>query len=118
VPYRIEFTTRAAKDLKAQEKPVLERVAARIDALANDPRPPSSKLLAANERLYRIRVGDYRVIYEIEDRTVLVLFFRVGHRREFLTHTTDRITTTSLISLSDSKGTMFTSSSKRRATTS
>jgi len=82
VPYRIEFTTCAAKDLKALERPVLKRIAARIDALANDPRPPSAKLLAANERLYRIRVGDYRVIYEIEDRTVLVLIIRVGHRRE------------------------------------
>jgi mRNA interferase RelE/StbE len=82
VPYRIEFTTRAARDLRALERPVLKRVAARIDALASDPRPPSSRLLAANERLYRIRVGDYRVIYEIEDRTVLVLIIRVGHRRE------------------------------------
>lgn len=82
MPNRIEFTTRAARDLKALEKPVLKRVAARIDTLAKDPRPPSSKLLQGNERLYRIRVGDYRVIYEIEDRTVLVLIIRVGHRRE------------------------------------
>jgi mRNA interferase RelE/StbE len=82
VPYRIEFTHRAAKELRALDKTTVKRIAARINALADNPRPPSSKLLEATDRLYRIRVGDYRVIYQVEDRTVLVLIVRVGHRRE------------------------------------
>ena len=82
MPYRIEFTNRAARELKALDKTTVKRIAARIDALADNPRPQSSKLLERNDRLYRIRVGDYRVIYQVEDRTVLVLIVRVGHRRE------------------------------------
>ena len=82
MPYRIEFTNRAAKELKALDKATVKRIAARIDALAQNPRPASSKLLETADRLYRIRVGDYRIIYQVEDRTVLVLIVRVGHRRE------------------------------------
>ena len=50
--------------------------------LANDPRPPGCDKLAGVENLYRIRVGDYRVVYQIRDEMLLVLVVKIGHRRE------------------------------------
>jgi mRNA interferase RelE/StbE len=55
---------------------------ARIDALAEDPRPQGIEKLSAEDNLYRIRSGDYRVIYEIRDAELLILVAKVGHRRE------------------------------------
>jgi mRNA interferase RelE/StbE len=82
VPYRIEITTQAAKQLAALEPLTMKRVAARIDALAVEPRPPSARKLATKEGFYRIRVGDYRVIYQVADRRILVTIIRIGHRRD------------------------------------
>jgi mRNA interferase RelE/StbE len=58
------------------------RIASAIDALAGDPRPSGVTKLRGPEGFYRIRVGDYRVVYAIEDDVLLVLVVRVGHRRE------------------------------------
>ena len=80
--YRIELTPQAAKQLAALERQTLKRIAARIDGLAEDPRPPSARKLSGKEGLYRIRVGDHRVIYRIVDRVVLVTIIRIGHRRD------------------------------------
>ena len=57
------------------------RVLAAIRSLADDPRPHECKKLA-NREAWRIRVGDYRVIYEIDDQTLTVLIVEAGHRRE------------------------------------
>lgn len=59
-----------------------ERLAPVIDSLAGDPRPGSCKRLVAEEPLYRIRVGPYRVVYLIEDADLLVLVIKLGHRRD------------------------------------
>ena len=80
--YRVEFTPRAAKELAAVPPPFQKRIALRIDALAAEPRPRSAKKLAGSDDLYRIRVGDYRVIYQVADRVVLVTVIRIGHRRD------------------------------------
>jgi mRNA interferase RelE/StbE len=53
-----------------------------ISSLQSNPRPAGCKKLAGNADYYRIRVGDYRVLYEIRDRVLLVLVIKVGHRRE------------------------------------
>jgi mRNA interferase RelE/StbE len=82
VAYRIELTSRAARQFAELEAPLQKRIGARIDALAKDPRPPSSRKLVGSDDLYRIRVGDYRVIYRIEDRVVLITVIRIGHRRD------------------------------------
>jgi mRNA interferase RelE/StbE len=58
------------------------RSAARIDGLANNPRPRDSEKLQGAEDLYRIRSGDYRIIYQIAEARLLVLVVRIGHRRE------------------------------------
>jgi mRNA interferase RelE/StbE len=58
-----------------------DRVTAAIDALAHDPRPPGAMKLAGRDD-FRIRVGDYRVVYAVDDRARIVLVARIAHRRE------------------------------------
>ena len=81
--YRIEFREKAKrqlKDLSKVDRYALGRIKTRIDALANNPRPPDVKKLSGTESLYRIRVGDYRIIYEIQDRVLVVLVVKIGRR--------------------------------------
>jgi mRNA interferase RelE/StbE len=80
--YRIELKPSAAKALSNLPKPVQKRVAAKIDALAVTPRPPGVTQLSGSERLYRVRSGEYRIIYQIRDEVLLILVIRIGHRRE------------------------------------
>jgi mRNA interferase RelE/StbE len=80
--YRIEVTPRARKDLKALPKRERRRVSEQIDALRTDPRPTGCQKLKGREDFYRIRVGDYRVIYQIEDKILLILIVQVGDRKE------------------------------------
>ena len=78
--YRIEVTPAAQRDLKALPRDVLKRVDAKILALADNPRPFGSRLLRGQERLFRVRVGDYRIVYQIEDDRLVILVVRVRHR--------------------------------------
>lgn len=80
--YRIEVTPRAQKDLRALPVRERKRVADQIDALKTDPRPTGCKKLKGREDFYRVRVGDYRVVYQIEDEVLLILIVRVGDRKE------------------------------------
>lgn len=79
--YRVQIARRAAKAVIGLDKPARRRVLAAIDALSGDPRPAGSKKLAGQET-WRIRVGDYRIIYEIHDQVLLVIVVDIGHRRE------------------------------------
>lgn len=81
-PYRIEFTSLAWRDFFKLEQEVQNRLRSKIDALAREPRPSGIQKLEGRESRYRLRVGDYRVIYEIHDEVLLVLIVRIGHRRE------------------------------------
>lgn len=69
------------KDLRGVPKEDVKRILAHIEALRDDPRPPGSEKLSAQER-YRIRQGSYRIIYGIEEAEVVVEIVKVGHRRE------------------------------------
>lgn len=80
--YRIEFTRRAEKDLEGLPTDVQARIIKKIGVLADNPRPHGVEKLAGDEGFYRIRVGDYRVIYEIQDDILLVLVLRLGNRRD------------------------------------
>ena len=81
--YRVEFAPRAEREFKKLTRPVQVRLKTRIDALAEEnPRPKGVERLSGEEPLYRIRGGDYRVIYAIGDEVLLVLVVRVGHRRD------------------------------------
>jgi mRNA interferase RelE/StbE len=79
--YELMFKNSVAKDLRALPKSDVAKVLERIDALRDDPRPPGSERLSAQER-YRVRQGSYRILYGIEDQQVVVTVVKVGHRRE------------------------------------
>lgn len=80
--YTIEFLPTAVRALAALPKAIQKRIARRIDALAHNPRPPGVKVLRGGEGFLRLRVGDYRVIYRIEERRLVILVVKIGHRRE------------------------------------
>ena len=80
--YEVRLLVTARRQLLRISGRIRSRVAAAIGALAADPRPSGCMKLAGNTNYYRIRVGDYRVLYEVRDRDVLVLVIKIGHRRE------------------------------------
>lgn len=80
--YRLLFKQSVAKDLRELPRQDLERILERIEALAEDPRPPGCEKLSAQGDRYRVRQGRYRIIYSIEDGTLTVMVVNVGHRRD------------------------------------
>lgn len=80
--YEVEITSSAARALRKLERAVQVRLARAIDSLATNPRPHGAIKLSAEDDIYRIRAGDYRIIYSIVDRRLTVLVIAVGHRRE------------------------------------
>ncbi|MGH3981354.1 MAG: type II toxin-antitoxin system RelE family toxin [Pseudonocardiaceae bacterium] len=80
--YRVEITRDALRVLAKLDKPVRRRVQAAIDGLTEQPRPPGMIALQGLRRAYRLRVGDYRVIYTVDDSRLVVLVVDIGHRRE------------------------------------
>jgi mRNA interferase RelE/StbE len=82
MPYRIEVKRSAAKEIRAiTRKQDRERVVERIAALAEDPRPPGCTKLSGREA-YRVRQGEYRIVYTVEDDALVVEVVKVGHRRD------------------------------------
>ena len=81
VRYEIRFLPSVRKDLRGIARPAVRRILAAIDQLAEHPRPPASKKLSGLD-LYRIRVGVYRIAYEIRDLELIVAVVKVGHRRD------------------------------------
>jgi mRNA interferase RelE/StbE len=81
VPYTVEITDRAKRELRRLPKQIASSILFEARALAKDPRPHGYQKLSGTD-LYRIRVGDYRIVYEIHDRVLVVLVIHVGHRRE------------------------------------
>ncbi|HUW77629.1 MAG TPA: type II toxin-antitoxin system RelE/ParE family toxin [Candidatus Nanopelagicaceae bacterium] len=81
--YSIEFSPSATKALAKFDKHVYLRISGAIELLAVDPRPPAAKMLRGGEHgRWRVRVGDYRIVYTITDERLIVLVLRVAHRRE------------------------------------
>ena len=81
--YQISLRSRASKDTRKLDRQTLARVAKAIDSLADNPRPPGCLKVKSEQRLWRIRVGDWRIGYEIDDEACVVTVITVGHRREF-----------------------------------
>lgn len=79
--YSIFFKESVRKDLDAIPKNDLQRIMERIGSLAVNPRPPGCEKLTGQER-YRLRQGNYRIIYSIQDSELTVWVVKVGHRRE------------------------------------
>jgi mRNA interferase RelE/StbE len=80
--FQIEFTPAAARDFRSLSPDLQQRLRPRIDALAAEPRPREATPLRGADHLYRLRVGDYRILYEIRRAVLLVLVIRIGHRRD------------------------------------
>ena len=78
--YEVKFTPGADRELRKLDFQDQRRITRAAEGLASSPRPPGAKKLAGPGDQWRIRVGDYRVIYQIRDEILLVLIVRVGHR--------------------------------------
>ena len=79
--YRLRITSRAAKELEKLPSKIRARIEHAIEELADDPRPSRCKKLHGNAG-WRIRVGDYRILYDIQDDELIVTVLRAGHRRD------------------------------------
>ncbi|HEX3900980.1 MAG TPA: type II toxin-antitoxin system RelE/ParE family toxin [Mycobacteriales bacterium] len=82
--YRVEVRPAAERALRRLPGSVRDRISKVVTLLAEDPRPPAAKMLVSNDspRLWRVRTGDYRIVYQIYDDVLVVLVVAVGHRRE------------------------------------
>ncbi len=79
--YHVQYTSAAARQIERLPRGVQLRVVGRIQLLASTPRPPGAVKLAGQDA-YRIRAGNYRVVYGIADELLLVVIIRIGHRRD------------------------------------
>lgn len=81
--YRVHFSKSAEKEIAALPGPIVKRIAKAIDGLEVNPRPSGcKKLKGSKDSLWRIRIGDYRVVYSIEDVLLIVDIRKVGHRKD------------------------------------
>ena len=82
MPYLVEFAASALREFKRLERAVQRRIATHIDELASNQFPSGAKKLRGSPDHYRIRIGDYRVIYRVDGKRVTVLILKIGHRRD------------------------------------
>jgi mRNA interferase RelE/StbE len=80
--YRVALTSSAEKELSRLPPKVIARIIARLEQLESAPRPPNCKKLKGGDNEWRIRVGDYRIIYVIDDAARTVDVTRIAHRRD------------------------------------
>ena len=79
--YKLLITSSAGKDIEALPKPDRRRIVAKIASLSSDPRPLGCEKLSGRDQ-YRLRQGNYRILYEIQDLNLVVVVVKVGHRRD------------------------------------
>ena len=80
--YTIQLKPAAIRGLTKLPKDVQRSIRSRIDALANNPFPPDVKKLGGEEKFYRIKIGDYRIIYQVHKKSLFILVVSIGHRKE------------------------------------
>jgi mRNA interferase RelE/StbE len=80
--YEVAFSPAAERQLRKLPATVRERIVRVSERLGADPRPPGAVKLAGADELYRIRTGDYRIIYQIADEQLIVVIARVAHRKD------------------------------------
>lgn len=83
--YSIEWKSSAAKELKKLPKPIISKIVHAVGSLATEPRPAGVRKLTDTGNTYRIRIGEYRVVYNVFDRRLIIEILRVRHRREAYT---------------------------------
>jgi len=79
--HEIHYSHAAARQLRKLSQPVQDRIRRTALILAETPRPPKSIKMAGTGNQWRVRTGDYRIVYEIHDDELLVLVIKIGHRR-------------------------------------
>jgi len=80
--FAIGFRPAAARQFKKLPRDARQRLGEEIEKLAENPRPSGVKKMAGEENLWRVRVGDYRLVYEIYDSRLIVVIITIGHRRD------------------------------------
>jgi mRNA interferase RelE/StbE len=80
--FKIEWRKSTKKDLRKIPQAEVRRIIETVDQLSEEPHPSYSTKLSGSERTYRIRVGDYRVIYEVFDDRIVIEVLKVGHRKD------------------------------------
>ena len=80
--YRIRVAPAAVRQLRKLDASARRRVQAAVELLADQPRPSGAKKLVGGAGEWRVRTGDYRIVYQIDDDVLLVLVVAVGHRRD------------------------------------
>jgi mRNA interferase RelE/StbE len=81
--YSVALRSRASKEVRRLDRQTLARISKAVDALGDNPRPPGCLKVKKAEGLWRIRVGDWRIGYEINDEARTVTIITIGHRSEF-----------------------------------
>jgi mRNA interferase RelE/StbE len=81
--YKVSITSRAERELKRLDRPVKNRIVTALSALAADPRPPGCLKVRSEEGVWRIRVGDWRLGYQVDDNARGILVVRIAHRSDF-----------------------------------
>jgi mRNA interferase RelE/StbE len=84
--YSIEFKPKVAAFIAEQSRKIQRQLIAHIETLAVNPRPAGCKLLYTEEKLYRVRSGNYRVIYQIQDKKLLIVVVKIAHRKDIYRH--------------------------------
>lgn len=84
--YVIELAPRAEKEFRRLSRNVQKAIQKKIDSLAFVPRGKNTKKLEGAFELYRLRVGDYRIVYSIQDTKLIILILRLGHRKDIYKH--------------------------------
>lgn len=79
--YKIEFKKTAAKELNSLPNREIKKIVVAINHLVENPRPTNSKKLSGSER-YRLRIGDYRILYEIENQVLIIYIVKIAHRKD------------------------------------
>lgn len=80
--YKITLKKSAQKELTKLDRKIAERILTHVYLLAGNPYPPNAKQLVGMEHSFRLRVGDWRVIYTVENEQLVIEIIRIGHRRE------------------------------------
>ncbi len=80
--FRLEWRASAAKELRKIDRQMIPRIVEAAEQLACEPLPPGAKKLQGTEFIYRVRVGDYRIVYEVAETAQCVTVVRVRHRKE------------------------------------
>ena len=81
-PYQIEWKSSEVREVGRLDRQIIARILGEVESLASNPFPPGVRKLRGSERTYRVRVGDYRVIYEVFQSRLLIQVVRVRHRKD------------------------------------